>query len=845
MEFDYKKYKNYSANSDIYRCYKLKNFSKLNRTKNTNIASNYSNTNNFSYNNKNINTSANISNFDSKNTIVVNDNSNNNSQNACGNILDLSVLDNTNSSNDISLNAKLKDKSGKFIIQNKENNNKTGKKQKSYHKFIKDEDISRILHESYPNCDTNKDYLLNENFAFRNKNHTNCTNENILNYNYKNISNFENVLNKNATDSLNCKNKKLEIVDTSAQQNYANCNTTNNTKNKTINYNINNNKSNNINAEYVDKNFKKNSSKNIKNKTNKSFASKGGVFAGLVVVIVFVVTFLLANYFVPVSYTKLENLTVFAVAKFASSQDDAINIQAFLQDKGAGGVLYNKDNKTYVIADIFLDFDSADYVLKNSSNGSYFDKILEINVKDYCYKNVPNNLNSAVNYALKYIENAFINLQRISFSLAKNDIDVVEAKSRISRLNEEILQTKKIFHSNAKSSSNKNVVNLLSAINVCYAKIEELSSSCNIYSDIREVYITNFINYANIIEDSYTKWFDYIYSLLYNVKEVNMINIGLYGYGNIARGIEEAVKHNSDVNLVAVFTRREPSTVKTNSGVAVYNNSEIANFVGKIDVMILCGGSATDLPIQGPQVLKIFNTIDTFDTHARIPEYYETMDKVGKENGKLGAISVGWDPGLFSLNRCLFDAVLPEGENYTFWGKGVSQGHSDAVRRIEGVLDARQYTIPKEEAVNLVKSGVNPTLSTRDKHLRECFVVAKEGADKAKIEQTIKQMPNYFADYDTIVHFITMDEMKREHSGMPHGGTVIRGGNLSCENKAVISFELNLQSNPQFTSSVVLSYARAVCRMAKEGRTGAVTVLDIPVSYLSKKDNKTLLKELV
>ena len=324
-----------------------------------------------------------------------------------------------------------------------------------------------------------------------------------------------------------------------------------------------------------------------------------------------------------------------------------------------------------------------------------------------------------------------------------------------------------------------------------------------------------------------------------------MINIGLYGYGNIARGIEEAVKHNDDFNLVAVFSRRDPNTVKTNSGVKVYHSSEVAKFVGKIDIMVLCGGSATDLPVQGPAMLKLFNTIDTFDTHARIPEYFDTMDKVGKENGHLGAISVGWDPGLFSINRCLFEACMPDGENYTFWGKGVSQGHSDAIRRIDGVLDARQYTIPKEEAISKVKAGFNPTLTARDKHLRECFVVLKEGANKDYVEKTIKEMPNYFADYDTIVHFISMDEMNKNHMGLAHGGTVIRGGELSNEHKAVMSFEMNTESNPQFTSSVVIAFSRALYRMHNEGRVGAISVLDVPISYLSKKDSKTLLKELV
>lgn len=324
-----------------------------------------------------------------------------------------------------------------------------------------------------------------------------------------------------------------------------------------------------------------------------------------------------------------------------------------------------------------------------------------------------------------------------------------------------------------------------------------------------------------------------------------MINIGLYGYGNIARGIEEAVKHNKDFNLVAVFSRREPSSVKTNSGVKVYHTSEVANFVGKIDVMVLCGGSATDLPVQGPEMLKLFNTIDTFDTHAKIPEYFNNMDEVGKQSGHLGAISVGWDPGLFSINRCLFESCMPEGENYTFWGKGVSQGHSDAIRRIDGVLDARQYTIPKEEALAKVKAGLNPTLTARDKHLRECYVVLKEDANKDYVEKTIKEMPNYFADYDTIVHFISMEELNKNHSGLPHGGMVIRGGSLSTENNAVMSFEMNTQSNPQFTSSVVLAFCRAVFRMHNEGRVGAVTVLDVPIGYLSSKDMSTLRKELV
>lgn len=324
-----------------------------------------------------------------------------------------------------------------------------------------------------------------------------------------------------------------------------------------------------------------------------------------------------------------------------------------------------------------------------------------------------------------------------------------------------------------------------------------------------------------------------------------MIRLGLYGYGNIARGVETSLANNKDMELIAVFTRRNPKDVITKGNTPVYHTDKVAEFVGKIDVMILCGGSATDLPVQGPDMLRLFNTVDTFDTHARIPEYFDKMNAVGKQNGKLGAISIGWDPGLFSINRALFDAVLPNGENYTFWGKGVSQGHSDAVRRIDGVEYAIQYTIPKQEAISKVKSGENPILSTRDKHLRECFVVAKADADKAEIEKKIKNMPNYFCDYDTIVNFISMEEMEREHKGMPHGGIVIRGGNTDEANKAVMSFELKLDSNPEFTSSVVAAYARAVYKLHNEGKTGAVTVLDVPLSYLSVKDDATLRKELL
>ncbi len=322
------------------------------------------------------------------------------------------------------------------------------------------------------------------------------------------------------------------------------------------------------------------------------------------------------------------------------------------------------------------------------------------------------------------------------------------------------------------------------------------------------------------------------------------MKLGIVGYGNLGKGVENAVQQNPDVELVAIFTRRNPKDLKIKSNATVVNVSEIENWKDKIDVLILCGGSATDLPIQTPKYVKMFNVIDSFDTHARIPEHFANVDKAAKEAGKIGIISVGWDPGLFSLNRMYANAILPNGKDYTFWGKGVSQGHSDAVRRIEGVLDARQYTIPVEAALKAVKNGENPTLTTRQKHTRECFVVAAEGADKARIEKEIKEMPNYFSDYDTTVHFITMDEMKKNHSGLPHGGCVIRTGQTGIT-KHVIEYNIKLESNPEFTSSVLVAFARAAYKLNKEGQKGAKTIFDIPPAYLSAKSGEELRKTML
>ncbi len=326
------------------------------------------------------------------------------------------------------------------------------------------------------------------------------------------------------------------------------------------------------------------------------------------------------------------------------------------------------------------------------------------------------------------------------------------------------------------------------------------------------------------------------------------IRIGIMGYGNLGRGVECAIKQNDDLELVGVFTRRNPCDVKIlTDGVGVYSTDDVLKMKDKIDVLVLCGGSATDLPKQTPEYVKYFNVVDSFDTHAKIPEHFENVDKAGKESGKVGIISVGWDPGMFSLNRLYGNAILSDGYDYTFWGKGVSQGHSDAIRRIDGVKDARQYTVPVEEALEAVRRGENPTLTTRQKHTRECFVVAEEGADKARIEQEIKTMPNYFADYDTTVYFISEEELIKNHSGIPHGGVVVRSGNTGWEgeNKHVIEYKLTLDSNPEFTTSVLVAYARAAYRMNKEGQSGAKTVFDIPPAYLSSKSGEELRKELL
>lgn len=325
------------------------------------------------------------------------------------------------------------------------------------------------------------------------------------------------------------------------------------------------------------------------------------------------------------------------------------------------------------------------------------------------------------------------------------------------------------------------------------------------------------------------------------------IKIGLLGYGNLSRGVEGAIAQNPDMEPVAVFSRRNPENIKTVSGVKVLGISEIEKYKDEIDVLLLGGGSATDLPKQTPEYVKYFNVVDSFDTHAKIPEHFENVDKAAKAAGKVGIISVGWDPGMFSLLRMVSTAVLPEGENYTFWGKGVSQGHSDAIRRIAGVKDARQYTIPVEEAVNRVRNGENPKLSTRDKHTRECFVVAEEGADKAVIESEIINMPNYFSDYYTTVHFISEEEMKRDHSGLPHGGFVLRSGvtGFNKENKHIVEYSLKLDSNPEFTGSVIAAYARAAYKLSKEGVSGCKTVFDIAPAYLSPLSGKELRKSLL
>ena len=326
------------------------------------------------------------------------------------------------------------------------------------------------------------------------------------------------------------------------------------------------------------------------------------------------------------------------------------------------------------------------------------------------------------------------------------------------------------------------------------------------------------------------------------------IRVGIVGYGNLGRGIECSIKQNADMELKAVFTRRNPATVKIlHKNVGVYHIDDILNFKNEIDVLILCGGSATDLPVQTPALAKDFTVIDSFDTHAKIPEHFDNVDAAAKEGGNIAVISCGWDPGMFSLNRLYASAVLPCGADYTFWGKGVSQGHSDAIRRIDGVLDAKQYTIPVEAALDAVRSGETPEFTTRQKHIRECFVVADEGADKARIENEIKTMPNYFADYDTIVHFISLEELRRDHSGIPHGGFVIRSGKTGWdnENTHVIEYSLKLDSNPEFTSSVIVACARAAVKMKNEGAIGCKTIFDIPPAYLSSKSPEQLRKEML
>lgn len=326
------------------------------------------------------------------------------------------------------------------------------------------------------------------------------------------------------------------------------------------------------------------------------------------------------------------------------------------------------------------------------------------------------------------------------------------------------------------------------------------------------------------------------------------IRVGILGYGNLGRGVECAVKQNDDMELAAVFTRRDPSGVTIlTEGVPVCSVDDAADWKDKIDVLILCGGSATDLPKQTPESAKLFNVIDSFDTHARIPEHFANVDAAAKESGKVGIISVGWDPGMFSLNRLYANAILPDGKDYTFWGKGVSQGHSDAIRRVEGVKDGKQYTIPSEAALEAVRNGENPELTTRQKHTRECFVVLEEGADAAKVEAEIKSMPNYFVDYDTTVHFISEEELKRDHSGIPHGGFVLRSGKTGWdgENSHLIEYSLKLDSNPEFTSSVIVAYARAAYRLAAEGQSGCKTVFDIAPAYLSAKSGEELRKEML
>ncbi len=326
------------------------------------------------------------------------------------------------------------------------------------------------------------------------------------------------------------------------------------------------------------------------------------------------------------------------------------------------------------------------------------------------------------------------------------------------------------------------------------------------------------------------------------------IKIGILGYGNLGKGVENAISQNDDMELVAIATRRNPENLSVSTkGVKVIKSDDLSSLKDEIDVLVLCGGSATDLPEQTPIYAELFNVVDSFDTHARIPEHFKNVDAAAKKSGHTAMISCGWDPGMFSLNRLYANCILPEGKDYTFWGKGISQGHSDAVRRIEGVVDCRQYTIPVEESLEAVRAGSNPELTTRQKHTRECFVVAEDGADLDKIENEIKTMPNYFSDYDTTVHFISKEEMQKNHSGLPHGGSVIRTGvtGKDREHKHVVEYKLTLESNPEFTGSVIAAYARAVYRLNQESQNGCKTVFDVAPAYLSPKTSEELYSQLL
>ena len=325
------------------------------------------------------------------------------------------------------------------------------------------------------------------------------------------------------------------------------------------------------------------------------------------------------------------------------------------------------------------------------------------------------------------------------------------------------------------------------------------------------------------------------------------MKIAIYGYGNLGRGVECAAKYNNDIELVGIFTRRAPGDVKTVFETPVYHASELDSFVGKIDVLILCGGSATDLPEMTPALARKFNVLDSFDTHAKIPEHFARVDEAAKETGNIALISAGWDPGLFSIARLYASSVLADGADYTFWGRGVSQGHSDAIRRIDGVLDARQYTVPVSAAIEAVRGGETPTLTTAEKHKRECYVVAAEGADKDRIEKEIKTMPNYFADYDTTVTFVTLEELKKNHAALPHGGSVIRNGRTGKdgENTHTVEFSLRLDSNPEFTASVLVAYARAIFKMKSRGRVGCITVFDVAPADLSPLSSEQLRKAML